>query len=228
MKTKFGAIIVDGRGKIGGHVASKNRSGSYLRTKVTPVNPQTAAQTAVRSRFGNLAQVFRGLTVAQVQAWNEAVSQWSKTNIFGDSVKPSGLNLFIQLNSNILNVGGTLLVLPPTPLDMPSPINAAVNFTVTGTVAELLIQGSPTGQQYAVLKATPKISNGVNYVKNLFRQIYVGDLGTGSDFDIESAWFAAFGSFPAVGERHVCSVDIIHGETGQVLRNIETTYTVIA
>ena len=37
MKTKFGAIIVAGSGKINGFVASKNRAGAYLRTKVTPV-----------------------------------------------------------------------------------------------------------------------------------------------------------------------------------------------
>jgi len=36
MKTLFGAIVVDGRGKLGGHVASKNRHGSYFRTKVSP------------------------------------------------------------------------------------------------------------------------------------------------------------------------------------------------
>jgi len=47
MKMKFGAIVVDGRGKIGGHVASKNRGGAYLRTKVTPSNPQTGYQAAV-------------------------------------------------------------------------------------------------------------------------------------------------------------------------------------
>ena len=30
MKMKWGALVVDGRGKIGGQVASKNRAGAYL------------------------------------------------------------------------------------------------------------------------------------------------------------------------------------------------------
>jgi hypothetical protein len=47
MKMKFGAIVTEGRGKIGGHVASKNKSGAYLRTKVTPVNRQSVAQSNV-------------------------------------------------------------------------------------------------------------------------------------------------------------------------------------
>src|SRR3546814_3353017 len=50
-KVKFGALMTDARGKLGGHVFSKNRAGSYLRTKVTPVNQQTSYQTSVRALF---------------------------------------------------------------------------------------------------------------------------------------------------------------------------------
>ena len=38
---KFGALVVDGRNKIGGQVASKNRAGAYLRNKVTPSKKRT-------------------------------------------------------------------------------------------------------------------------------------------------------------------------------------------
>jgi len=84
MKIKFGALVVDGRGKIGGHVASKNRGGAYLRTKVTPVNPQTSFQNAVRNRLTAFAQAWRGLAASQRAAWNSSVSDFSKTDIFGD------------------------------------------------------------------------------------------------------------------------------------------------
>jgi hypothetical protein len=51
MKVLFGAIVVDGRGKIGGHVMSKNRAGAFMRTKVTPINRKSSFQTGVRSRL---------------------------------------------------------------------------------------------------------------------------------------------------------------------------------
>lgn len=218
----------DARGKIAGGVASKNRSGNYFRSKVSPVNPKTASQMAVRSRFGSLAQAFRALTVAQIALWNDAVQFWAKTNIFGDTVKPSGLNLFVQLNSNILSVGGTMLNTPPEPSDMPADISGAVGFTVTGTVAELVVSGTATGAQFAVLRATPKVSNGISYVKNLLRTVGAYDLSGGSEFDIEADWVAKFGSFPAVGDRHVCVLDVIHSETGQVIRSIPCSFTVTA
>jgi len=49
MKTLFGAIVVDGRGKLGGHVASKNRHGSYFRTKVSPSQPASQYSANVRA-----------------------------------------------------------------------------------------------------------------------------------------------------------------------------------
>jgi len=55
MKIKFGAIVVAGSGKIGGHVASKNRGGAYLRTKVTPTNPNSPAQAGARALLASLS-----------------------------------------------------------------------------------------------------------------------------------------------------------------------------
>jgi len=59
MKTLFGAIVVDGRGKLGGHVASKNRHGSYFRTKVSPSQPASQYSANVRARFTTISQAWR-------------------------------------------------------------------------------------------------------------------------------------------------------------------------
>ena len=80
MKIKFGAIVTDGRGKIGGHVASKNRSGAYMRTKVTPSNPNTASQSQARSILASASQNWRNLTDSQRKAWNNAVSDWDNSS----------------------------------------------------------------------------------------------------------------------------------------------------
>ena len=60
MKIKWGALMVDGRGKIGGQVASKNRAGAYMRNKVTPVNQQTSYQLTVRNRLSYYSQNWGG------------------------------------------------------------------------------------------------------------------------------------------------------------------------
>ena len=95
MKIKYGAIIVDGSGKIGGHVASKNRSGSYLRTKTTPSNPNTTAQAQARSVLASLSTGWGVLTDDQRKSWNDAVGDYAKTDIFVDFKNPSGINLYV-------------------------------------------------------------------------------------------------------------------------------------
>lgn len=102
MKIKWGMMMTDGRGKLGGQVASKNRAGAYIRTKVTPVNPQTVAQQNIRQLFGSIASAWRSLTQAQINGWNEATEFWQRTDIFGDLKKPSGFALFQRLNTGLL------------------------------------------------------------------------------------------------------------------------------
>jgi len=97
-KVKFTAFMADARGKLNGTVFSKNRGGSYVRTKVTPSNPQTSFQSAVRQRLSSLSASFRALSASQILAWNNAVGDFLSTNIFGDTVTPSGLQLFVKLN----------------------------------------------------------------------------------------------------------------------------------
>src|SRR3546814_19213217 len=98
-KVKFGALMTDARGKLGGHVFSKNRAGSYLRTKVTPVNPQTIYQTSVRALFGAISSQWSGLSQAVRDSFNGAVADWATTDIFGDLKNPSGKALFQRLNN---------------------------------------------------------------------------------------------------------------------------------
>lgn len=66
---KFGAFVTDMRGKIGGSVFSKNKNGAYAKNKVTPSNPQSGAQMAVRNLLAGFAQQWRTLTETTRQGW---------------------------------------------------------------------------------------------------------------------------------------------------------------
>lgn len=171
MKAKWGALVVDGRGKIGGHVASKNRSGSYFRTKVSPVNPQSAAQLAVRAIFTLLSQAWRSLTAAQIAAWNACVDNFKGSDVFGDIKTLSGMNIYMRLNGNLQNVGAATIAVPPASLDSPegseiTGVSDASAMTVTITSGAVV-----PADTVRVIELTPPISNGVSFVKNLFRVV---------------------------------------------------------
>lgn len=174
MKAKWGALMVDGRGKIGGHVASKNRGGAYLRTKVTPSNPNSSAQSKARSILSSLSQQWRTLTDTERLAWNEAVKDWATTDIFGDAKNPSGLNLFVKVNSNISNVEGDLLTTPPEKMEVPSSNLASISYDVSSGILSVNIDGLLADGVQTIVRATPPMSQGVTFVKNQLRVIGVG------------------------------------------------------
>lgn len=171
MKIKFGSLVIAGSGKIGGHVASRNRGGAYLRTKVSPSNPQTNAQLIARSLLSSLSSAWSGLTQEARNAWNNAVSQFSSTDVFGDAKNPSGINLFVKLNANLSNVGLAQLDLPPVKREVPfSTIKNAVMDLGDETLEIDFDLTTLDGEQVMVL-ATSSQSAGTNFVKNQFRRI---------------------------------------------------------
>jgi hypothetical protein len=215
MKTKFGAIIVDGRGKIGGHVASKNRHGNYLRTKVTPVNPNTASQSGVRAFFTSLSQGWRALTQAQRDAWNGAVANFAKTNIFGDLVNPSGANLYQRLNNNLLSIGAATLTEPPLPSEIGACyLTSATNAVVAATMTLVLSNSVPANTSLKIF-ATAPMSAGKSFVKSEFRQISVLAAAATSPVNIKAAYLAKFGSQGEIGQKIFFKAIPINSTTGQ-------------
>ena len=201
MKMKFGALVTDGRGKIGGHVASKNRYGAYLRTKVTPVNPASSYQVNARQRLGSLSQAWRALDADERQAWNSAVADYAKTDIFGDLRNPSGFNLFQRLNNNLLNCSEVQIDTPP----LPSAVTGVATLTIAaGNGAQtLILTYTPVlaATHKWLVFATPALSPGKSFVKSEFRQIDVMANGDVTPFDISTEYLAKFGTIGEAGQK---------------------------
>jgi hypothetical protein len=214
MKVKYGAIVVAGSGKLGGHVASKNKSGAYFRTKVTPSNPQSPAQLAVRGDFTSVAKAWEGLTVDQRNGWNGAVQSFKRTNIFGDNITPSGFNLYVKLNQNLLNAGS------PTIDDVPQALSPAAVETfsataVSGTgVVTLTYSPAIAATAKVIVMATSPQPAGKSFVKNLYRKVTVLVTANASPFAITAAYAAKFGAPANPGQRIFFKLIPVNTDTG--------------
>ena len=213
MKMKFGAIVIDGRGKIGGHVASKNRSCAYLRTKVTPVNGRTSFQQNVRNIFGSIAQAWRGLTQGQRDAWNAAVADFAKTDIFGDLRNPSGISLFQKLNNNLLQSGEDLITVPPAPTAVG--ICSVVEVTSLLGVLMLTTSGACPANSLLKISATPQLSVGKSFVKNSLRTLGYVDTDFSAGASIEAIYAEKFGTSSVKTGKITVQVTVINTITGQ-------------
>lgn len=213
-KIKYSALVSDMRNKLNGSVMSKNRYGSYVRNKVTPVNPQSIYQQFSRNLFGASSSAWRGLTPAQVTAWNEAAKDFPFTDIFGDVKHLSGQALFVQLNKNLQQIGQAISVNAPSPLEIP-------NLVITGasiTAGELNISttGDLPGSEFDIIVyATPPVSSGISYLDNRYRLLISlpGD-SQPSSADLMAIYTNRFGQAPS--EKVGFRIAVVSTDNGQM------------
>lgn len=187
------AIVADIRNKLNGSVFSKNRYGSYVRTKVTPVNPQTIYQQAARNNLATSSQSWRGLSDPQRQSFIDGAINFPQTDIFGNTKVLSGQALYVKLNTNIANLGGAPLTACPMPVALATLNSLVLTATQTGAVVSL--EYGTTGanaDQFIVVEATPLISSGRSFVKNQFRFLDSVASNTASPFVLTAPYAARF------------------------------------
>lgn len=213
MKVKWSGFgVVAGSGKLNGHVGAKNRAGAYLRTKVTPTNPQTLFQQQARARLTAQSQSWRTLDQEQRNAWDAATPDFAKSDIFGDKRNPTGKNLFTALNTNLLNIGKPTILQPPSPAGAGEVFATALDVDNAGTV-DIDHAGSTAGHTVQVW-ATPPVSAGRSFLKNEFRLIATFAGGAASPFSAGTAYVSRFG-LPSSGQKVALRLVSVNNTTGE-------------
>jgi hypothetical protein len=225
MKIKFGSLVVNGSGKIGGHVVSHNKGGSYMRTKVKPVNPQTLSQVNVRARFSTNSKGWNSITAAQRLAWNAALTLQRKMNNMGESILLSGKALYSKVNQNLTTIGTTAISAPVTP-------GAGFSLTtfsatsVHGTnVTTLTFTSAIPATHKLVIMATPPMSAGITFIKNKLRIIKVSPSTDVSPLVVTTDYVNKFGSIPAAGALiyfRAYAIEIASGFASQAVQCVAT------
>lgn len=217
-KIKYSALVSDMRNKLNGSVMSKNRYGSYVRNKVTPVNPQTSYQLNQRAALSSLSSAWRGLTQAQRDAWTEAAKNRPFTDIFGDTKILSGQAFFVSSNLNLTTNGIAQIDSPSVAVDVPlailtDPIAQLDGLGEIAVVATLSPVVVPAGFSLVVY-CTPAYSAGISFVKNRFRRLGVFVPVAGL-LDISDSFMSRFG-VPNVGEKISIRIALLSNSTGQL------------
>jgi hypothetical protein len=207
---------------------SKNRAGSFLRTKVTPVNPRTASQSLVRSRFGTLSSSWKTITAAQRDAWNGAVNQWQKSDIFSDLHNLTGLQLFQRLNNNLISSGATSITVPAINKGALAVTAGVLTYTSGTPALSLARSGAVPAATRMKVFATPPISPGISFVKSQFRLISTVAAAVASPDNLLAAYTAKYGAVGPVGSKifiGIVFVDSVSGASSpmQVVSAISAT-----
>lgn len=172
----LGLIATDMSGAMGGVVASRNRAGSYFRARITPVNPNTAAQATMRADFASASSGFHSLTDAQKANWNEfAANYYTPRGGRVPGMTYTGQNAYVGHRFNLLNMNrvnpasGVTTVAPVGYTFGPDPANPAIA-TVPANAFSSNIQlgdGTPlivtaTGASFDISSNTAQLTLSVN------------------------------------------------------------------
>ena len=218
-KIKYSALVSDMRNKLNGSVMSKNRYGSYVRNKVTPVNPQSTFQQAVRSTLASLSSAWRGLTEAQRLGWTALATQLKFTDIFGDSKTLTGNTMYVKLNANLIKIGNAEINDAPLPSEFPAFLVLSATATqtagaLTALTATMNSVAIPVGFELGIF-ATPPVGAGISFVKNRFRFIGSSPALAASVANILALYTTRFGTAAAVGTKIFVRVALIATASGQ-------------
>lgn len=172
---QYGGGVLDARGSIGGQVHSRNRYGSYIRARTTPVNPQSSRQNLIRACVASLAPYWSTvLTQAQRNAWEVYADAITRANKLGQQIKLTGFNHFIRSNTPRLQSVDSVIAAGPTVLTLPGadPVFACevdeTNQQISVTFDPLLAWAIIDDGELYVSMSEPK-QVGTNFIGGPFR-----------------------------------------------------------
>lgn len=199
-KITFGQVVSDVRGKIAGMVFSKGHYGNYIRTKATPINPKSTAQSTVRNYMALASRAWKSLTDAQRLQWKGVEYLGSKNNQIGGGKSLTGFNAFVQMARNMREIGLSPLT------DYAGNATPASFTSLSGTLSygpdkmEIAFAPAIAVSDNVVIFATAPHSAGKDFVKSEYRKIAVLSSADVTPYDLTAEYEAKFGAIPLSGE----------------------------
>lgn len=114
----FGVKAVSGT--FAGATFQSWRSLNIVRGKPVPHNPMTERQTRIRSIVSTISRYWRDvLNVGQRTAWEQFAEIFPWFDVFGKPLMLRGINLFLKMNTVLLDHDRAMQVTPPPAVEPP-------------------------------------------------------------------------------------------------------------
>ena len=214
-KVQYSVAVGDLRNKAGGAVFTKTRFGSMVRRKVSPTQPRSSSQMNVRANFTFLAKKWADSTMdANRAGWINLADTYPVKDVFGNSQKLTGLQMFIKLNRALNTISVAPILVAPATLSVPYPGALTLNHDGPPvTILTVNVGTWPTAAERAVVYATPGISKGRTSAGQRFRYLSFFESVNAPPFDFITAYTNKFGA-PITGRRIFVQVVFVNMTTG--------------
>jgi hypothetical protein len=199
-------------GRAEGNVYMRN---GRIRGMTVPSLVNNPATAAARSLLAFQSNSWNGLSDDNRATWNNAVG-FTKTDRFGRTVDLKGKNLYVSLNANIVNGGGTPIFDAPSSGAVYGPPTLTITGSAGGGTLSLAWTGGaiPPDTAWLVFATGLKSPGTSRPGKSDFRLIQVLPAADVTPTSIATAYLAKFGTLVA-GKKIFVRVDPVLITTGQ-------------
>lgn len=113
---RFQAMLGRMSGALGGVVFAHGPGGDYVRSRVSPVNPGSAQQQAIRNAVNYLSNRWQALSVAQRLGWEVYAANVTLPGRFGEPMHISAMSHYVRSNVTRMqiDVAATIVDAAPT------------------------------------------------------------------------------------------------------------------
>lgn len=191
-----GLGITNAKGIVGGNVLSGNAAGRMASIYRKPKTRYGPTQTLQRNRFQEVVARWTQITDSQRAGWNAeaATGDWDTVNSIGETIQPSGFQLFVKLNLNLYTVDTSIDTAPSKPTLSP-PLLTSMSAIVATQFRLTFSPSSISSGEHIVIFATPNTSPGrFQTCSSRYRFVQSFDSAAfGATIDIEANWEGLFG-----------------------------------
>lgn len=140
---KFGAIVTDMRGKLGGHVFQKGNQSRVMKTKSKPIK-RVSTFTSSNGVFVKNAQLaWRALLSTEKLRWNAITPEFLTQNVFNGVLQLNGFQLYMKLNVQAARAGHPVpLLITNKAIASSAVIITASTVNTSTTTISLTVSGS--------------------------------------------------------------------------------------
>lgn len=200
-RIKFGALLTNISGSVGGSTFQVNRYGWSLKNKQSGVNPNSSQQNFTKASMRVLLSAWTNLSDADRKSWVDYAAAFKITTKFDSGIALSGFNLFLKYNllyqlsnHNLADIFNSVTLYKPA-VD-----GADISLTGSGTSEMLLnttwsVSDNAWFVNYYFTKPLPA---SVNFFKTNTKFVIRANNVDGS-LDFTGEYISTFGSLPPAG-----------------------------
>lgn len=191
---KYGLIISDIKGKVGGQVLQGGNNSKVLRNNTNKKNSKTSSLSAAVNKLISVTSQYRNLSPAAISDWTLAAASWPFIDKYGTTYYSGPFQCFTAYNRNLLTLGLPIVTSPNAPaaaLDV-SPFSFS-----SSTVANVTIDPTTVllTSQYYFIYATAALSPGRNANNATYKLITAKDMKLLASLKVNTFYNAVFGNF---------------------------------